>query len=179
MRGCTGRGEASGSRECCAHGVCGAKVVIVIVITRVSRSHTIQLYDTKLQGIPLKPYTHAHPHIRLRTHTPPVDTGALTFVACSAPRANTRNRHVLKAQRVTPSRTKNGETCFGTNFCSPPLARFAPVHSARSREGPQTRARQRVRTDCAVAACASEWIAERGIERGLFTTTDLGAEHIL
>ena len=25
-------GEASGSRECCAHGACGAKVVIVIVI---------------------------------------------------------------------------------------------------------------------------------------------------
>ena len=27
------RGEASGSRECCAHGACGAKIVIVIVTT--------------------------------------------------------------------------------------------------------------------------------------------------
>ena len=32
LRGRTGRGEASGSRVCCAHGACGAKIVIVIVI---------------------------------------------------------------------------------------------------------------------------------------------------
>ena len=32
VSGCTGRGEATGSRECCAHGACGAKIVIVIVI---------------------------------------------------------------------------------------------------------------------------------------------------
>ena len=32
VSGCTGRGEASGSRDRRAHGACGAKIVIVIVI---------------------------------------------------------------------------------------------------------------------------------------------------
>ena len=46
VSGCTGRGEASGSRECCAHRACGAKIVIVIVIVGLLYSCTVLQYSS-------------------------------------------------------------------------------------------------------------------------------------